>query len=258
MEDMIAPVLGLIAGIAVLFGLASRKSSSSDSLPVSETIKDLIDLGKLTPDTAMFLMKVKAEAARSGVLIRYVSGIRTREQQNALYAQGRTAPGAIVTHAKGCRSWHVQGRAADFAILSKDKSKAAYEIVGTIAKSLGGKWGGDFPGFPDLGHIEYHPGMAIEDVCKDPERDLAMRPFTMQRYRAGEMSTKAPSGTDMVLYDELGSGKPSLKFPFWEADILARMHSRWFPNRQYQVRLPDSLFVYIYQRGIRNGSVGLL
>lgn len=171
MEDMIAPVLGLIAGIAVLFGLANRKSSADSNVPMGETIKDLIDLGKLTPDTAMFLMKVKAEAARAGVLIRYVSGIRTREQQNALYAQGRTAPGAIVTRAKGCRSWHVQGRAADFAILSKDKSKAAYEVVGTIAKSLGGKWGGDFPGFPDLGHIEYHPGMTIEQVCQDPERD---------------------------------------------------------------------------------------
>lgn len=257
MEDMIAPVLGLIAGFAVLLGLASRKSSTSDSSnPISE-IKDLIDLGKLTPDTAMFLMKVKAEAARAGVLIRYVSGIRTREQQNALYAQGRTVPGAIVTHAKGCSSWHVQGRAADFAILSKDKSRAAYAIVGTIAKSLGGKWGGDFPGFPDLGHIEYHPGMTIEQVCKDPERDLAMRPFTVRPYnRFGEMSTKAPSGTDMVLYDELGSGKPTLKFPFWEADIIARMHSRWFPRRQYQVRLPDSLFVYIYVAGIRKGSVG--
>lgn len=86
-----------------------------------------------------------------------------------------------------------------------------------------------------------------------------MRPFSIRRYSVGqENSTKAPSGTDMVLYDELGSGKPTMKFPFWEADILARMHSRWFPNKQYQVRLPGSLFVYIYRQGIRSGSVGLL
>ena len=44
-----------------------------------------------------------------------VSGNRTTEEQQALYAKGRTSPGGIVTHCDGVRnkSKHQGGRAAD-------------------------------------------------------------------------------------------------------------------------------------------------
>src|ERR1043165_556102 len=48
---------------------------------------------------------------------RFTQTLRTFEEQNALYAQGRTKPGQIVTNAKGGQSYHNYGLAIDFALL---------------------------------------------------------------------------------------------------------------------------------------------
>jgi hypothetical protein len=45
--------------------------------------------------------------------IEVAQGLRTWAEQDALYAQGRTAPGPIVTHAPGGSSWHNFGLAVD-------------------------------------------------------------------------------------------------------------------------------------------------
>lgn len=125
-------------------------------------------LAALTPDTAAFVLEVARRARAEGIPIKLVSGRRTCDQQNRLYAQGRTAPGPRVTNARGCLSWHVQGRAVDF--LPQPATEANYARVGAIAVELGGVWGGSFKGFRDLPHIEFHPGKRIEDVCPDPDR----------------------------------------------------------------------------------------
>lgn len=57
-----------------------------------------------------------------GIRIRITQGLRTIEEQNALYAQGRTKPGKIVTNAKGGTSFHNYGLAVDFCLLHKDGS----------------------------------------------------------------------------------------------------------------------------------------
>ena len=48
-----------------------------------------------------------------GVEVRIVQGLRTIDEQNALYAQGRTKPGKKVTNAKGGQSYHNYGLAVD-------------------------------------------------------------------------------------------------------------------------------------------------
>lgn len=125
-------------------------------------------LAGLTPDTRAFVLEVARRARAEGIPIKIVSGRRTCDQQNGLFAQGRTAPGPRVTNARGCLSWHVQGRAVDF--LPQPATEAAYARVGAIAVELGGVWGGAFRGFKDLPHLEYHPGLKIEQVCPDPDR----------------------------------------------------------------------------------------
>jgi peptidoglycan L-alanyl-D-glutamate endopeptidase CwlK len=45
--------------------------------------------------------------------IEVTQGLRTWAEQDALYAQGRTTPGEIVTHAPGGYSWHNFGLAVD-------------------------------------------------------------------------------------------------------------------------------------------------
>lgn len=48
-----------------------------------------------------------------GTAFRVVQGLRTWAEQDTLYAQGRTAPGEIVTNARGGQSWHNLGCAVD-------------------------------------------------------------------------------------------------------------------------------------------------
>jgi hypothetical protein len=108
-------------------------------------------------------------ARKTGLSLQVRSGRRTCAEQNAIYAQGRSTPGEVVTHASGCRSWHVAGRAVDANVLlpngATSTNEADYAYAGALWKSLGGGWGGDFPGFPDIGHFELHPGFSIDSVC---------------------------------------------------------------------------------------------
>lgn len=127
-------------------------------------------LDSLTPDTRALAEQLLALAAAEGYDLLVVSTRRTCAEQNALYAQGRTAPGNIVTKARGCMSWHVLGRAFDIAIRSpKNASAADWQRIGALGESVGLKWGGHFKSFVDLPHFEYHPGQTMEQACPDPD-----------------------------------------------------------------------------------------
>lgn len=84
--------------------------------------------------------------------------LRTVEEQEALYAQGRTAPGSIVTYARGTSysSQHQWGIAVDFF---KNLPGHAYDDVGFfrrvgyLAKSIGLAWGGDWTSPVDMPHL---------------------------------------------------------------------------------------------------------
>lgn len=86
-------------------------------------------------------------------------GFRTEEQQKALYAKGRTAPGRIVTDADGVKnkSNHQSGKAVDCCFLVDNKpswdERLPWSLYGRIAKEHGLKWGGDWKK-PDKPHIE--------------------------------------------------------------------------------------------------------
>jgi peptidoglycan LD-endopeptidase CwlK len=70
-------------------------------------------LALVMPALAAKVRQMAAALQGGGIYIRVVQGLRTIEQQNALYAQGRTAPGPIVTNAKGGQSYHNYGLAVD-------------------------------------------------------------------------------------------------------------------------------------------------
>ncbi len=129
--------------------------------------KDERWLKNIVPEAAECFRKVLAQLRAEGLTPTIVSGKRSCIEQKRIYQQGRTTPGAVVTHANGCSSWHVQGRAID---LNYPKGQeGGYKRGGELCKALGGKWGGDFPGFYDGPHLEYHPGLTIAMVCPDPE-----------------------------------------------------------------------------------------
>ena len=121
--------------------------------------------------------RMKTLAARFGsatgfhLRVRPLGGRRTCAQQNAIYAQGRGEGGEIATYASGCKSWHVLGRALDVDPVDgsgRMQPASTYKTAGDLWQSMGGKWGGYFPGFPDIGHFEWHPGLTIEQACPDP------------------------------------------------------------------------------------------
>jgi hypothetical protein len=101
-------------------------------------------------------------AASRRIPARISSTLRTCAQQDALWEQGRGAPGPVVTDAHGCQSWHVWGRAVDLVI---DGPLSDYKVLGDEWKSWGGVWGGDFP-IGDFGHFEWHPGINhVSQIC---------------------------------------------------------------------------------------------
>lgn len=91
--------------------------------------------------------------------------IRTAAEQAVLYAQGRTAPGKIVTNCDGIiklSNHQIKpdgfGHAVDMVFLVNDKPSwdlsLNWNLYGEIAETLGLIWGGRWKTPHDLPHIE--------------------------------------------------------------------------------------------------------
>jgi len=82
-----------------------------------------------------------------------------------LYAKGRTAPGAIVTKARGGESFHNYGVAFDvvFTKLGYNASENQWLMLGAYAEQLGLDWGGRWTGFVDKPHFELTLGYTLKD-----------------------------------------------------------------------------------------------
>ncbi|ESU71115.1 peptidase [Geobacillus thermopakistaniensis] len=109
------------------------------------------------------------QAYKEGINVIITQGLRTIEEQNELYAQGRTKPGKIVTNAKGGYSYHNFGLAFDFALLNPDGSVSwnvddKWKRVAQIGKSLDLEWGGDWKDFKDYPHFQYTFGLSLADL----------------------------------------------------------------------------------------------
>lgn len=107
-------------------------------------------------------------AAKSqGLIVDIFQGYRSWDDQDALYAKGRTKPGKIVTQAKGGQSWHNFGLAADVVFKVNGKwswdDSLPWDKLGEIGKTLGLEWGGDW-GSKDLDHFQWKMNFALADA----------------------------------------------------------------------------------------------
>ncbi|PYX53912.1 MAG: peptidase M15 [Acidobacteria bacterium] len=107
-------------------------------------------------------------ATAQGINVKVIASLRTYDEQNALYAQGRTKPGRIVTKAKGGQSNHNFGTAFDVGIFSADSQKyfgesPDYAKVGVIGESLGLEWGGRWK-FVDEPHFQFNQGRSLAQL----------------------------------------------------------------------------------------------
>jgi len=93
-----------------------------------------------------------------GVRLRFAQVLRSIEEQNKMYAQGRNGnPGDIITWARGGSSYHNYGLAFDIVLLYDTDGNGTFEKaswdedenwmkVVAYFKSQGWKWGGDWAG----------------------------------------------------------------------------------------------------------------
>jgi peptidoglycan L-alanyl-D-glutamate endopeptidase CwlK len=106
------------------------------------------------------LVELLVNCAVAGQRYVITSGTRTYQEQNELYAQGRTKPGKIVTNAKGGQSYHNFGIAADFVPDMSDApglqpswDEKNFKILRDEAIKLGLESGLDWK-FKDPPHIQ--------------------------------------------------------------------------------------------------------
>ncbi len=102
----------------------------------------------------IFINRVEAEL---GIQLRVMSAHRSFEEQDALYEQGRTTPGKIVTNAQGGESHHNYGLAIDVVIMENGQPvwEPIPENVAQIAQELGFRWGAEWddPAHFQMGEI---------------------------------------------------------------------------------------------------------
>ena len=118
------------------------------------------DINKCHPKLIDLSKKLVSACRGQGLIIGIGESFRTKEEQDALYAKGRTAPGNIVTNAKGSSysSHHQWGTAFD---IYRNDGKGVYtdgdgffKKVGKIGKSIGLEWGGDWKSPVDKPHFQ--------------------------------------------------------------------------------------------------------
>lgn len=139
---------------------------------------------------------VKAEKfLPSNTAIRIAQGLRTIEEQDALYAQGRTKQGKVVTNAKGGSSFHNYGLAIDFAILTDKDNNGTFEDLSwgikkdndkdgvadwlevvKVFEDAGYEWGGKWHSIKDYPHIQKTFGYSWQQL---------LQKYTMKNFMPG-------------------------------------------------------------------------
>lgn len=125
------------------------------------------DIKELHPKVAdlcqLFLDKCKEQ----GIDVIITSTYRDKESQQALYDQGRTKPGNIVTKAKPGQSFHNWRVAFDFVPIVNGKAQwndiSLFKKCGEIAKFIGLEWAGDWKSFKEYAHCQYTSGLTLKD-----------------------------------------------------------------------------------------------
>jgi LysM repeat protein len=129
-------------------------------------------LARVHPTLAQLGLRMVDLCAQAGLAILITQGLRTWQEQDALFAQGRTTPGKIVTNARGGESWHNFGLAFDVVVLDSvgkadwDTAHPGWMRAAAIGKSLGLEWGGDWTKFKDLPHFQRIGNLTLSESRK--------------------------------------------------------------------------------------------
>src|SRR5699024_408239 len=142
--------------------------------------KALKRIGAVHPVIKQGAEEIIRRAYKQGIYVLFSDGYRSHAEQNALYAQGRTKPGQIVTNARGGQSLHNYGLALDMFITNKQGTTATWQTdkvreVAQIAKSLVFEWGGDWTGFKDYPHIQMTGGLTLSQLQAGKKPNIKLK-----------------------------------------------------------------------------------
>lgn len=166
-----------------------KKHQVQPEPPKPPTMRDPISIARINalhPKVRAEVMQILLHAESKfppNVAIRVVQGFRTWEEQDALYQQGRTRPGKIVTNARAGSSYHNFGLAIDFALLYDKNGDGRYEelswdtvkdfdrdgfpdwneVVASF-EAAGWEWGGRWRTFKDLPHCQKTFGYKVSTL----------------------------------------------------------------------------------------------
>ena len=118
------------------------------------------DISLCHPELQQKAEKLISACRGQGLLIGIGECFRTVAEQDALYAKGRTAPGNIVTNAKGSSysSHHQWGTAFDIyrndGTGAYNNNDGFFDLVGTIGVKIGLEWGGNWTSPIDKPHFQ--------------------------------------------------------------------------------------------------------
>lgn len=126
-------------------------------------------LEDLLPQVRQRVEKMIADCEAQGIDLLVTSTYRDNFSQEALYAQGRTAPGRIVTNARAGQSFHNYRCAVDVVPLLHgkpvwDTKNSLWHDVGRIGKAAGLEWAGDWKRFKEYPHFQYTGGLTLAQL----------------------------------------------------------------------------------------------
>jgi len=142
------------------------------------TLKRIEKLNLRVREEALEIYKDICEALTGRAQCRLTHTLRTFEEQNALFEQGRKRPGKKVTNARGGQSFHNYGLAIDICLII-DGKEASWDRLGDydgdhvsdwaeivrIFKMYGWEWGGDWK-LSDMPHFQKTLGLSIKEWQK--------------------------------------------------------------------------------------------
>lgn len=161
---------------------------------------------RLHPELIPICQRFVRRCREAGLNVLVTETLRTRAEQDAIYAQGRTQPGAIISNAPYPKSPHCWGVAFDFCRNVKgreyDDSDGFFPACGAIGKELGLTWGGDWTRFRDKPHLEltkYMPDSSTRWLIRTYGTPEAF----FRTWTAGEAPEEEKEEDDVVRYQYL-------------------------------------------------------
>jgi peptidoglycan L-alanyl-D-glutamate endopeptidase CwlK len=126
-------------------------------------------LDELLPEVKTKVEQFISLCKDAGIELLVTSTYRDDESQAALYAQGRTDPGNIVTNAGPGESYHNYRCAVDVVPLVNGKpdwdgSHPVWATIGSLGEQAGLDWAGKWVHFKELAHFQYTGGLTIAQL----------------------------------------------------------------------------------------------